>query len=107
MVCANCVLFGTHKYHTYKPIEVYLKELDQTINEITPIYKEVQEFCSEISNNKFALELDKAFSERKELAKQSVEQSFAELYTEIDKLKVLLISKLEQRFEITKSQEQA
>ncbi|CAD8052713.1 unnamed protein product [Paramecium primaurelia] len=96
-ICVNCALFGPHKFHNYLPIEQFLKQIELTVNEISCLYKQIQNE----RNNKEQLEklLLLGFNQQLCCIKSKIDLYFSDLNKQIDEIKIQTLHKINQAYE--------
>ncbi|CAD8077050.1 unnamed protein product [Paramecium primaurelia] len=99
-ICVNCALFGNHKFHNYKPIDAYVKEMEQTFYDITTIYEVVKELSSKIEQKIYAKEFETKILQSKDAKLQSIDMKFNELFNELNLIKEELKSKIANNYNI-------
>ncbi|CAD8189724.1 unnamed protein product [Paramecium octaurelia] len=99
-ICVNCALFGNHKFHNYKSIDTYIKEMEQTINDITPMYEVVKEMSTKIEQKEYAKEFETKLLQSKEAKLQSIDMKFNELFNELNIIKEELKSRIVNNYNI-------
>ncbi|CAD8085511.1 unnamed protein product [Paramecium sonneborni] len=93
-ICVNCALFGNHKFHNYKPIEIYVKEMEQTFYDITTIYEVVKQMSSNIQLKTYIQEFQNKILQSKDSKLQSIDAKFNELFDELNFIKEEFKSKI-------------
>ncbi|CAK67305.1 unnamed protein product (macronuclear) [Paramecium tetraurelia] len=96
-ICVNCALFGPHKFHNYLPIDQFLKQIELTVNEISCLYKQIQNE----RNNKEQLEqlLSLGFHQQLCCIKSKIDLYFSDLNKQIDEIKMQTLYKINQAYE--------
>ncbi|CAK69218.1 unnamed protein product (macronuclear) [Paramecium tetraurelia] len=99
-ICVNCALFGNHKFHNYKPIDIYVKEMEQTLNDITTIYEVVKDMSSKIEQKNYAKEFETKMLQSKDSKLQEIDLRFNELFNELNQIKEEFKSRIENNYNI-------
>ncbi|CAD8083062.1 unnamed protein product [Paramecium sonneborni] len=99
-ICVNCALFGNHKFHNYKPIDIYVKEMEQTFYDITTIYEVVKEMSSKIDSKTYVSEFENKILQSKDSKLQSIDIKFDELFNELNFIKEEFKSKISNNYNL-------
>ncbi|CAD8131767.1 unnamed protein product [Paramecium octaurelia] len=96
-ICVNCALFGPHKFHNYLPIEQYLKQIELAIQQISNVYKQIQNERN--SQEQFKQLLVLGLNQQQNCLKSLIELQFDDLIKSIGDIKSQVLHKIELNYQ--------
>ncbi|CAD8171195.1 unnamed protein product [Paramecium pentaurelia] len=99
-ICVNCALFGNHKFHNYKPIDDYVKEMEQTFYDITTMYEVVKQMRTKIEQKAYSEEFEFKLLQSKDAKLLSIDIKFNELFDELNLIKEEIKSRISNNYNL-------
>ncbi|CAD8150550.1 unnamed protein product [Paramecium pentaurelia] len=96
-ICVNCALFGPHKFHNYLQIDQYLKQIEQAVQQISNVYKQIQ--TERNSQEQFKQLLVLGLNQQQNCLKSLIELQFDDLIKSIEDIKLQVLHKIELNYQ--------